>query len=304
MKIFKSFHEETLFRILLALSLLFYFSITVLIESVPYKPHIKKNIFKMPRKVRIARSVPRISIPVKKKVKEVIKKAVKPRKEVARPPVKTARRSRPEKIKKRVKPRKSEKMVQDIGLAGILKHERRSLQKIMKNENINKVLNINTVSVPLSKRKGHKKKLVKGPAKKEVNLDIPLLANKKFSEDFKHHIDISSLKIARIKGVVNRRNGPARTQSSIRKVVKARKGILYFLYRKALRANPTLKGKVIIEFIITEDGKVTQVKIISSTLHDSKFEHEILRRIRLWKFPPLPGSGNTIVVYPLEFERV
>ncbi|MBI5096415.1 MAG: TonB family protein [Nitrospirae bacterium] len=97
---------------------------------------------------------------------------------------------------------------------------------------------------------------------------------------------------------------PRRSQESIKEVVATHRGSLDFIYKKALRNNPTLKGGVIIEFTIAANGDVTGGRIASSTVKDPSFEEQVLKRILTWKFPPLPDSGNTVVSFPIEFSPV
>lgn len=97
---------------------------------------------------------------------------------------------------------------------------------------------------------------------------------------------------------------PRRTQKAIKEVVATHRGSLDFIYKKALRNNPTLKGVVIIEFTIAANGEVAGGRIISSGVKDPSFEEQVLKRILAWKFPPLPDSGSTVVTYPIEFSPV
>jgi len=97
---------------------------------------------------------------------------------------------------------------------------------------------------------------------------------------------------------------PRRSQKAIKEVVATHRGSLDFIYKKALRNNPTLKGVVIIEFTIAANGDVTGGRIASSTVKDPSFEEQVLKRILSWKFPPLPDSGNTVVSFPIEFSTV
>ena len=94
---------------------------------------------------------------------------------------------------------------------------------------------------------------------------------------------------------------PRRNQKAIKEVVATHRGSLDFIYKKALRNNPTLKGIVIIEFTIAANGDVTGGRIASSSVKDPSFEEQVLKRILTWKFPPLPDSGNTVVSFPIEF---
>ncbi len=92
-----------------------------------------------------------------------------------------------------------------------------------------------------------------------------------------------------------------RSQESIKEVIKSHRGSLDFAYRKALRSDPTLKGVITIEFTLSPDGAVISARAISSTVTDPSFEEDVLKRVKTWKFPAYPDSGNTIVTYPIEF---
>jgi len=87
---------------------------------------------------------------------------------------------------------------------------------------------------------------------------------------------------------------------AIARVVDKYKGGLVYLYNKELRANPTLKGTVTVEFSINEIGKVIDAHITSSTMDHAKLEKALARRIKMWKFPKL-YQGVIIVTYPFVF---
>lgn len=95
----------------------------------------------------------------------------------------------------------------------------------------------------------------------------------------------------------------ARSRESIKEVINSYGGSIAFLYRKALRDNPALKGTVTIEFTIEPSGEIINARIASSTIHDEAFEQHVLKCIQTWKFPPSPGSGNSVIKYPLSFEQ-
>ncbi len=84
-----------------------------------------------------------------------------------------------------------------------------------------------------------------------------------------------------------RRGGSGRASRSadeVALVFDKNKGAIYALYTRALRQNPALQGKVVVELSIAPSGEVTSVRIISSDLHDPAFEEQLLARIRLFKF--------------------
>ena len=92
-----------------------------------------------------------------------------------------------------------------------------------------------------------------------------------------------------------------RTYESIAQVVEKFKGGVSIIYNRALRRDPTLRGTVTVEFTIAADGEVIDSKIASSTMDDPALEEAIARRVLGWRFPPIEGSGDVTVVYPLVF---
>lgn len=95
-----------------------------------------------------------------------------------------------------------------------------------------------------------------------------------------------------------------RSQASVKEVVNSHRGGLDFIYKKALRDNPILKGTIVIELTIAANGDVIDGHVASSTMKDPGFENQVLKRILTWKFPPYPDSGNTVVSFPIEFSPV
>jgi len=80
-------------------------------------------------------------------------------------------------------------------------------------------------------------------------------------------------------------NGRAsRGSEEIALVFTKNKGAIDALYARALRDNPALTGKVVLEITITPSGDISVARIISSELKDSEFEAKLLARIRLFKF--------------------
>jgi TonB family protein len=91
-----------------------------------------------------------------------------------------------------------------------------------------------------------------------------------------------------------------RTREEIQLVFDQNKGAVYALYNRALRKDPTLRGKVVLELTITPSGKVTKCVILSSELNDSKLERKLVSRIKLFKFPA-KDVDTAVVSYPIDF---
>jgi protein TonB len=76
----------------------------------------------------------------------------------------------------------------------------------------------------------------------------------------------------------------SRSADEIALVFTKNKGAIDAMYARALRDNPALQGKVVLELTITPSGDITAARIVSSELSDKEFESKLLARIRLFKF--------------------
>jgi periplasmic protein TonB len=91
-----------------------------------------------------------------------------------------------------------------------------------------------------------------------------------------------------------------RTREEIQTVFDQNKGAVYALYNRALRKDPTLRGKVVLELTIAPNGKVTNCRILSSELNDSTLEKKLVSRIKLFKFSS-KDVDTAVVSYPIDF---
>lgn len=93
---------------------------------------------------------------------------------------------------------------------------------------------------------------------------------------------------AREAGRKARREKSARAEESIRSVMEANKSVIYAIYNRALRRDPTLQGKVTVQLVIEPNGSVSGIKLVSSELNSPNLERKLLARIRLINF----GAAN------------
>ncbi len=91
-----------------------------------------------------------------------------------------------------------------------------------------------------------------------------------------------------------------RTREEIQTVFDQNKGAVYALYNRALRKDPTLRGKVVLELTIAPDGRVTKCRVVSSELNDEALERKLVSRIKLFKFAA-KDVDTAIVSYPIDF---
>lgn len=93
---------------------------------------------------------------------------------------------------------------------------------------------------------------------------------------------------------------PSRTYEEVSLVFDKNKGAIYSLYSRALRQDPTLQGKVVLEITIDATGRVTECKIVSSELNNPDLENKLIARVKLLNF----GERNVevmVVTYPIDF---
>lgn len=91
-----------------------------------------------------------------------------------------------------------------------------------------------------------------------------------------------------------------RAMSNIRKVFEAQKTALYSMYRRELRQDPTLEGKVLLELVIEPDGSVSACEVVSSELEHPTLEQRIAMRVRLFNFGADKVEARK-VRFPIDF---
>jgi TonB family protein len=91
-----------------------------------------------------------------------------------------------------------------------------------------------------------------------------------------------------------------RSIEEIQMVFDRNKGAIYSVYNRALRKDPTLQGKIILQLTIAPSGKVTRCVLVSSELHDAALGQKITQRVKLFNFESKDVSEITIT-YPIDF---
>jgi periplasmic protein TonB len=92
----------------------------------------------------------------------------------------------------------------------------------------------------------------------------------------------------------------SRAREEVEIVFDRNKGALYALYGRALRDQPELQGKLVLEFTIAPTGEITMCRVISSELNDPELEKKIVARVRLIKFKAADVEPLT-VSKPIDF---
>jgi len=92
----------------------------------------------------------------------------------------------------------------------------------------------------------------------------------------------------------------SRSQEEIELVFDRNKAAIYALYNRALRDNPALMGKVVVQLTIAPTGEVTDCRIVSSELNEPELERKLIARIRMFRFEDKDVEAIT-TTKPIEF---
>ena len=137
------------------------------------------------------------------------------------------------------------------------------------------------------------------------NLKTSELAQRK-TTSVESKIDTGNTTLAKV-DTKQKKNGSGQGQSAgkrtadeIERVFQKEKGAIYRIYQRALRTNPSLQGKVVVELTISPNGKVTSVNIVSSELDDPELERKLALRIKRFKFSNT-NVDEIVVSYPIDF---
>ncbi len=87
----------------------------------------------------------------------------------------------------------------------------------------------------------------------------------------------------------------------VRRVVQSHHSQLRYCFENELIRNPKLGGRVLVKWVITGDGSVSNASVAATTMNNSKAESCMVSRVRSWKFPPPKGGGIASISYPFVF---
>ena len=76
----------------------------------------------------------------------------------------------------------------------------------------------------------------------------------------------------------------SRSREEIELVFDKNKGVIFGLYNRALRKDPTLEGKLVLRLTIAPNGTVTFCEVISSELGDPDLEAKLVARVKMFQF--------------------
>jgi TonB family protein len=92
----------------------------------------------------------------------------------------------------------------------------------------------------------------------------------------------------------------SRTREEVELVFDKNKSAIYSIYARALRDNPALQGKVVLEVTIAPSGEVTNCRVVSSDLGDAELERKLVARVKMFRFEARDVAPMT-TTKPIEF---
>jgi TonB family protein len=92
-------------------------------------------------------------------------------------------------------------------------------------------------------------------------------------------------------------------RGEIQKVVNAHMYQIQNCYERQLIKDPSLSGKVVLEWTISGSGGVAGVRVRQSSLSSNDAATCMQAAVGGWRFPP-PQGGNVTVNYPFNFRTV
>ncbi|MCA9582961.1 MAG: TonB family protein, partial [Myxococcales bacterium] len=90
-------------------------------------------------------------------------------------------------------------------------------------------------------------------------------------------------------------------QGEVSKVIKGRMSALKRCYETSLKSNPTLAGKVVVEFTIEERGNVSKARAADNSTGDAGFAGCIVDTIKRLRWKKGPDGGSVTFQYPFVF---
>jgi Ca-activated chloride channel family protein len=91
---------------------------------------------------------------------------------------------------------------------------------------------------------------------------------------------------------------PVIDKDVIRRIIRAHTNEVRHCYNVALTKDPSVKGRVAIEFTIGADGKIEKAIVHDNTTGDATLGSCIAKCVELWTFPKPQGGGTVTVTYP------
>lgn len=110
-------------------------------------------------------------------------------------------------------------------------------------------------------------------------------------------------KVVGMKSQLKKKGQGELSKEEIQKVINSHIGEIQYCYEKQLRTQPGLSGRVVLEWGVNPQGRVSVVKVAQSSLQSAAATNCMMSKLKSWKFPP-PRGGAVTIVFPFVFNTV
>lgn len=90
-------------------------------------------------------------------------------------------------------------------------------------------------------------------------------------------------------------------QATVVRMIRTRMGAIRACYEQQLRRNPTLEGKVTVEFTIQTTGSVSGAHATENTTNDAAVASCVVSTVGRFRFNPGPTDGSVVFQFPFVF---
>lgn len=122
---------------------------------------------------------------------------------------------------------------------------------------------------------------------------------------------IEGVQLARVASSIGGGDGPdrplsggalaGRTDEEIQIVFDRYKAVLYRLYNRELRKDPTLRGQLVLRMTIEPDGSVSLCQLYSSDMKAPTLAQQVVQRVLTFDFGAKEDIVAMTIIYPIDF---
>jgi hypothetical protein len=94
------------------------------------------------------------------------------------------------------------------------------------------------------------------------------------------------------------------TKEEVAKVIHGHLNEIRYCYETAINQDPSLAGKVMVDFRIGSKGLVSTAQTAENTMNDRQVAQCLIGKLKSWKFPEPRGGVQVAVSYPFLFRSV
>lgn len=93
-------------------------------------------------------------------------------------------------------------------------------------------------------------------------------------------------------------------RAGVRRVIMVNLNTIKACYERQLRTQADLRGKLVLTWVVGEQGRVVSAGVKSNELGSREVANCIIERLKTWRFPdPPPNSEYEVAAYPFVFSN-